>query len=200
MCTPRELRLKLERQPYNRKKRGNVMKKAAIALLIVLVVLIICSAKPIPEPVQCAICDDLPSDALCIINLHTGEKLNLTIYEPHPYLVGEIADEQAGGWFSLVQGAGIEGYKVGNEYVKVTIPRNTSKLDQHHFCKACRELLAPYSRCGYVLTDLKVTGSPAVYPITQSACFSIRCYRVFVERIPEKGKYEITITGFASTG
>ena len=101
------------------KKRRNLMKKAAIALLIVLVVLIICSAKPIPEPVQCAICDDLPSDALCIINLKTGKKLDLTIYDPHPYLVGEIADEQIGGWFTLVRGAGIEGYKVGNEYVKV---------------------------------------------------------------------------------
>lgn len=176
------------------------MKKAAIALLIVLVVLIICSAKPIPEPVQCAICDGLPSDALCIINLHTGEKLNLTIYEPHPYLVGEIADEQAGGWFSLVQGAGIAGYKVGNEFIKVAVPINTSKLDRHHFCNTCRELLTPYARCGYVLADLKLPASPVVYPITQPACFSVRCYRVLVERIIEKDKYEITITGLNSTG
>lgn len=170
------------------------MKKAAIALLIVLVVLIICSAKTIPEPVQCAICDALPSDALCIINLKTGEKLDLTIYEPHPYLVGEIADEQIGGWFSLVQGAGIEGYKVGNEYVKVTIPRNTSKLDQHHFCSTCRKLLVPYARYGYVLADLKLPACPVVYPISQSVCFSVRRYSVLVEKSLEKDKYIITIT------
>lgn len=171
------------------------MKKAAITLLIVLVVLIICSAKPIPEPVQCAICDNLPSDALCIINLKTGEKLDLTIYEPHPYLVGEIADEQIGGWFTLVRGAGIEGYKVGNEYVKVTIPKNTSKLDQHHFCSTCRKLLVPYARCGYVLADLKLPASPVVYPITQPAYFSVRRYSVLVERSLDKDEYIITMTG-----
>lgn len=171
------------------------MKKAAISLLIILAVLIIHYAKPIPEPERCAICDTLPSDALCIINLHTGEKLNLTIYEPHPYLVGEIADEQIGGWFTLVRGAGIEGYKVGNEYVKVTVPINTTKLDQHHFCCACRKLLVPYARCGYVLADLKLPASPVVYPITQPTYFSARRYSVLVERSLDKDEYIITMTG-----
>ena len=171
------------------------MKKAAIALLIILVMLIRGSATPTPEPARCAICDTLPSDALCIINLKTGEKLDLTIYDPHPYLVGEIADEQTGGWFSLVRGAGIEGYRVGNKCIQVAVQINTSKLDQHHFCKACRELLAPYTRCGYVLADLKVPSSPGVYPITHSGYFSVRRYIVLVERIPEKDKYEITIKG-----
>lgn len=175
------------------------MKKAAIALLIVLIVLIICSAKSIPGPECCTICDSFPSNALWIINLKTGEKLDLTIYEPHPYLVREIADEQTGGWFSLVQGAGIEGYKVGNEYVKVTIPINTSKLDQHHFCSTCRKLLVPYARCGYILADLKLPASPVVYPITQPACFSVRRYSVLVERSLEKDKYIITITGLEFT-
>ena len=175
------------------------MKKAAISLLIILAVLIIHYAKPIPEPERCAICDTLPSDALCIINLHTGEKLNLTIYEPHPYLVGEIADEQIGGWFTLVRGAGIEGYKVGNEYVKVTVPINTTKLDQHHFCCACRKLLVPYARCGYVLADLKLPASPVVYPITQPTYFSARRYSVLVERSLDKDEYIITMTGLEFT-
>ena len=175
------------------------MKKAVIALLIILVVLIICSSKPVPEPERCAICGALPSDALCIINLKTGEKLDLTIYEPHPYLVGEIADEQIGGWFSLVRGAGIEGYKVGNEYVKVTVPIYTNKLDQHHFCSACRKLLVSYTKCGYILADLKVPTSPVVYPITQPTCFSVRRYSVLVERSLDKDEYIITMTGLEFT-
>ena len=176
------------------------MKKAAISSLIILAVLIIHYAKPIPEPERCAICDTLPSDALCIVNLKTGEKLDLTIYDPHPYLVGEIADEQIGGWFTLVRGAGIEGYRVGNEYIKVTVPTNSDKLEQHHFCNTCRELLMPYTRCGYVLADIKAPSSLAVYPIAQAACFSVRRYRVLVEDFREKGHYEITITGLDFKG
>lgn len=110
-----------------------------------------------------------------------------------------IIDEQIGKWFSLVRGSGIEGYIVGNEYIKVAVPINTNILEQYHFCNTCRELQAPYSRCGYVLTELNVAGSPVVYPITQSTCFSVRCYRVLVERILKKDKYEITITGLDST-
>ena len=82
------------------------MKKVGIIWAMLLVVLMGCSVDSIPEPEKCSMCDDLPRHALCIINLSTGEKLELDIYEPHPFLVGEIAEEQSGGYFRLIRGAG----------------------------------------------------------------------------------------------
>ena len=63
-----------------------------IAICLVLLTLAACSTEKIPEPDRCAICADLPRHAPCIVNLSTGELLELDMYEPHPTLVAEIAD------------------------------------------------------------------------------------------------------------
>lgn len=174
------------------------MKKVAIIWVVILVVLKGCSTDPIPEPEQCSMCAGLSRHALCIINLSTGEKLELDIYEPHPFLAGEIAEEQLGGYFSFIRGAGIEGYKVGAEYVVVTVPVKSERMDQQYFCNACRERLGSNTKSGYVLTDLKEPDEPVVYPINTSNSFSVRCYNVSVLENAEKDKYEITITGHYS--
>lgn len=171
------------------------MKKVAIMWAIFLVVLTGCSKDTIPEPERCSMCDDLPRHALCIINLSTGKKLELDIYEPHPFLVGEIAEEQPGGYFSFIRGAGVEGYKVGAEYVVVSVPVRSEKMDQQYFCNACRDRLASNAKSGYVLADLKKPDEPVVYPIDISTSFSVRCYSVSVQENTEKNKFEITITG-----
>lgn len=171
------------------------MKKVAIMWAILLVVLTGCSTDTVPEPERCSMCDDLSRHALCIINLSTGEKLELDIYEPHPFLVGEIAEEQPGGYFSLIRGAGIEGYKVGAEYVILSVPVRSEKMDQQYFCNACRNQLASNAKSGYVLVDLKEPDEPVVYPIDISASFSVRCYSVSVQENTVKDKFEITITG-----
>lgn len=171
------------------------MKKVATIWVILLVVLMGCSTVPVPEPERCSICDDLPRHALCIINLSTGEKLELDLYEPHPFLVGEIAGEQAGGYFSLIRGAGIEGYKVGAEYVVVSVPARSEKIDQQYFCNDCRGRLAANADNGYVLVDLYDPSEPVVYPINISTSFSVRCYSTSVQENNEEDKYEITIVG-----
>ena len=174
------------------------MKKIAIIWSALLVVLMVCSTAPIPEPERCSMCDDLSRHALCIINLSTGEKLELDIYEPHPFLVGEIAEEQPGGYFSFIRGAGIEGYKVGAEYIVISVPVKSEKMDQQYFCNTCRDRLASNAKSGYVLVDLKEPDKPVVYPINTSISFLLRCYSVSVQENTEKDKYEITITGHRS--
>ena len=171
------------------------MKKVGIILIILLVVLIGCFMGSIPEPEHCSLCNDLSRHALCIINLSTGEKLELDVYEQHPFRVGEIADEQPGGYFSFIRGAGIDGYKVAAEYVVVSVPVKSEKMDQQYFCNGCRDRLAANAKSGYVLVDLKVPDEPVVYPIDISTSFSVRCYSVSVQENAEKDKFEITITG-----
>lgn len=78
------------------------MKKTTLLIWVILLTAVIdCSTETIPEPDRCSMCADISMHALCIINLSTGEKLELDIYEPHQYPVGEIAEEQPGGIFQL---------------------------------------------------------------------------------------------------
>ena len=74
-----------------------------------------------------SICDDLSRHGLCIINLSTGEKLELEIYEPHHFLVGEIAEEQPGGYFRFIRGATIEGHIACVEYSVASDSGRTEK-------------------------------------------------------------------------
>lgn len=174
------------------------MKKVTIIVVTLLIAWVLSSTAPIPEPKQCALCSDLSKHALCIINLNTGEKLDLAIYEPHPFLVGEIAKDQKGGYFSLVHGAGIDGYKVGAEYVVVTVPKKNNKMNQKYFCNACREKLAYSAQCGYALVDIKNPEKPVVYSIDNATSLFVRCYGILVEENEEKDIYRITIRGYYS--
>jgi len=171
------------------------MKKQIILCVALLVLLAACSTENIPEPERCSLCDDLPRHAPCIINLSTGELLELDVYEPHPFLVGEIAEEQRGGYFSFVRGAGVEGYKLGAESVTITIPVKADSLDQQYFCNQCRELFADYKNEGYALVDLKDTALPVVYAINADTTAAFRCYEISVQEIKEDGKYQISIIG-----
>lgn len=107
------------------------MKKFVLLCIALFIILMIYTSGPASEPERCALCDDLARHAPCIINLNTGEKVELNVYEPHPFLVGEIADEQPGGYFSFVRGAGVEGYKLGAESVTITISMENDELEKN---------------------------------------------------------------------
>lgn len=171
------------------------MKKSILFCVLLLTLFTACGAEPVPEPERCSLCDDLSRHAPCIINLGTGEKIELDIYDPHPFLVGEIAEEQRGGYFSFVRGAGVEGYKLGAECVVITIPTKSDKLDQQFFCNECRELLTDHAKSGYVLVDLKDTDAPVPYGISVDTFYSIRCYDISVQELTDDKKYEITVNG-----
>lgn len=171
------------------------MKKVILGLLIIIGLLFGYYMTTIPEPDRCSICDDLSRHAPCIVNLSTGEKMELDIYEPHPFRVGEIADEQPGGYFSFIRGAGIEGYKIAAERIVITVPVATERVDQQFFCKTCRERLNSIDSGGYIIVDLIQPDEPNIYPIKKDISMSVRCYSISVQDAPEKEIYEITITG-----
>lgn len=172
------------------------MKKVKLLIwMSLLMTMIGCATEQIPEPEQCSMCADISRHALCIINLSTGEKLELDIFEPHPFLVGEIAEEQPGGYFSFIRGTGIEGYKVGAEYIVVTVPVKSKNMDQQYFCNSCRERLVSETKSGYVLVDLKNPKEPVVYSVNTETSFSVRCYSVSVQENVDNQEYQITITG-----
>ena len=133
--------------------------------------------------------------APCILKLSTGELVELEIYDPHPYKVAEIADEQLGGYFAFVRGGGLAGWKLAAQYLVVTIPVRSKGLDRDYFCNSCRSLLNDYKWCGYVLADVKNPKAPILYRIKDRTSFSLRCYEVEIGKNEENGKYELMMRG-----
>lgn len=121
--------------------------------------------------------------------------LELAVYEPHPFIAGELAEEQQRETFSFVCGAGVEGYKLSAESIIIKVPMNVDKMEENHFCNSCRERLADCENQGYALVDLKDAKNPVVYKIDADAQVSFRCYSIIVREIKEDGKCEITIIG-----
>lgn len=172
------------------------MKKRAIVLAVVLILsAAIYYTFPIPEPERCSLCDSFPRHAPCILKLSTGELVELELYDPHPYKVAEIAEEQPGGYFSFVRGAGLDGHMVAAEYLTATIPVKADRMNEAYFCNDCRELLNDYKRCGYVLVDVRDPKAPVPYPIEKETSFSLRCYEVEIGKKEENDKYELIIRG-----
>lgn len=172
------------------------MKKIAIILAIVIIFsVIIYSALPVPEPERCSLCDSFPRHAPCILKLSTGELVELEIYDPHPYKVAEIAEEQPGGYFSFVRGAGLDGHMVAAEYLTATIPVKAERMNKEYFCNDCRELLNNYKRCGYAIVDVRDPETPVLYPIEEGTYFSLRCYDVEIGKNEEDDKYELMVRG-----
>lgn len=172
------------------------MKKIAIILAIVIIFsVIIYSALLVPEPERCSLCDSFPRHAPCILKLSTGELVELEIYDPHPYKVAEIAEEQPGGYFSFVRGAGLDGHMVAAEYLTATIPVKPERMNREYFCSDCRELLDGYKRCGYVIADVRNPEASVLYPVEEGTSFSVRCYEVEIGKNEEDDKYELMIRG-----
>lgn len=172
------------------------MKKVAIILAIIVILSsVIYFMLPVPEPERCSLCGNLSRHAPCVVNLSTGELVELAIYDPHPYKVAEIAEEQPGGYFSFVQGAGLDGHMVAAEYLTATIPIKAERMNKEYFCSDCRELLNDYKRCGYVLADVRDPEAPVLYPIEEGTYFSLRCYEVEIGKNEEDDKYELTVRG-----
>lgn len=172
------------------------MKKRAIILALVLIFsTAIYYALPVPEPERCSLCDNISCHAPCVVNISTGDLIELKIYDPHPYKVGEIADEQPGGYFSFVRGAGIDGHMVAAEYLTATIPIRSESMNKEYFCNSCRSLLEDYKRCGYVLVDLKDAKNPILYSIEEGTSFLLRCYEIEIVKNEEDYKYELMIRG-----
>ena len=171
------------------------MRKIAALCIALLVILSACWTNQNRNPEKCSLCDNLSCHAPCIINLITGEILELSVYEPHPFTAGELAKEQRTGYFSFIQGAGISGHKLGGKSVTVTIPTESVGLNRQYFCTACLDLLADHANQGYVLADLKDPKKPIIYSLYQNCTFSFCCYDTSIQKHRDAEEFVVTIIG-----
>jgi len=177
------------------------MRKIILILVMValLLSLVACSDVSAPEPARCSVCDYIPSHAPCLVNLNTGEVGEIALYEPHYSLVGEIAEEQRGGYFSFMSVAGLRGHlDACVPEAHVTVPDGVEKYEEKYFCNSCRELLEAYDQCGFVLADLRNPETPTIYSVEEGTEFEVRCYKVVITE-DDEGELDIAVTGSIPT-
>lgn len=146
------------------------------------------------EPVHCPICEGLRCHAPCLVNLHTGEIGELELYEPHPFKVGELAEEQRGGYFCFMTAAGLRGTKTADPWeIDMDIPAGGKPMRKNLFCRECHKLLANVSDDEYALLDLYDRSAPVVLSIRDGAEYSLRCYTITV--ISDENRYHMTVSG-----
>ena len=167
--------------------------------MALLLSLVACSGVSAPEPERCSVCDYIPSHAPCLVNLNTGEVGEIALYEPHYTLVGEIAEEQRGGYFRFMSVAGLQGYlDACVPEAHVTVSDGVEKYEEKYFCSTCRELLEPYAQCGFVLADLRNPETPTIYPVEVGTEFEVRCYKVEITET-DNGELDISVVGSIPT-
>lgn len=167
------------------------MKKCAWWILIIAFTFVVAGLFYIYDSsVECCLCNSTPLHAPVLVNLSTGEMLELAVYDADPFCPGELAEEQQTGYFTFVKGAGTSGYREGGKYVKVTIPPANARANNRHFCKNCRDQLSDCN--GYAVVDLLAPSDLSIYPIT-AGMVDLRCYTISI--VAKDLQYEITVIG-----
>lgn len=151
------------------------------------------------DPTQCALCgsgNGLRYHAPCLVQLSTGEVIELIVYDPHPTKVGEIAEDQRTGFAQLINQAGVSGLRDASNHVcHATLPQEFETMEASHFCHNCRMLLASVSTEGYVLLDLYDLNAIVPYVVKDNANYIIRDYTVTIDYDMELERYKINVQG-----
>lgn len=148
---------------------------------------------------QCSLCAGTRYHAPCLIDLSTGQIGELPVYDPHPYLQGEIAEEQQTGTFSFFFCADIMGWRDTSTYTcHLTLPSESRSMDPTLFCQNCQTILGSFSHKGYALADLYHLNEIQLYPIYDGANYIIRDYAVSVSFNNNSKDLSVDVVGLIS--
>ena len=173
------------------------MKNWLKILCAVLVVIIVVTAGMLftKDEKECCLCNSFRYHAPCLIDLETGELIELDLYFPHKTLVAELAEEQPEmSTFSFVQIGNVSGTKLtGDATIEINIPAD--KTYNPALCSDCQKLLPLGHTSRYVFADLYSKEEKILIPIKADSDFSLRCYDVTIEKNTEKGGVSAVIQG-----
>lgn len=130
------------------------------------------------QPVPCCLCNATRHHAPCLVDLETGSVTELSVYDPHPYLTGELAEEQSTtGTFSFVTCGEAQGYRnTTQKKVEITVP-DAELTGQALLCAECKKRYSIDTEKRYILMDLYKKEN--VHCISQSEqTISVRCYDI----------------------
>lgn len=170
-----------------------LQKILSVALVIGIMALSGCAAQ---EQKDCCLCDSFRYHAPCLIDLETGEMIELDLYFPHETKVAELADPQPDmSTFSFVRLGNVLGTKMtGNAIIEVDVP-NADKISSPALCKECRALLQKGYKGRYVLADLYDKESKKLIPICGGVEKVLRCYEITMIQNEEKDGIHVVVQG-----
>ena len=160
-----------------------------------------------PEPETCAICSNSRGPtfhAPCLLDLSTGNLVELAIYEPSCRYPGELSENQSLDHSVITFTANgdpmfIDRLKDIQRCVTYLPGEEGEPMDPEHYCRNCRAILARAATTGYVLLDLYHLDEIEAYPIQEGAEYNIRIYSVSVTRDIENNYLTITNIGHLLT-
>ena len=152
-------------------------------LLALLIPLLIVQVNEEPFTVSpCCLCNAIRYHAPCLVDLETGTITELSIYDPHPTMTGELAEEQyTTGIFSFVTCGEAQGYRdTTHKKVEMVVP-DTKRAGQTALCESCRDRYAVNIEERYVLLDLYEKENAYGIPMVDQT-ISIRCYELVISK------------------
>ena len=163
------------------------------------VLLLIISALMLREPEICSLCgsgEERPYHAPVLVDLSTGESIELRVYDMEITNQMEIAQEQTTGTFCPLRLNGHSGYRdTCDQTCRIYLPLEAPSLRQKHFCKECRVVLREFKEAGFVLADVYDRDDVKVYGIPEGATYTIRDYDVTVRWNEEVEDLEVLVQG-----
>ena len=166
-----------------------------ISLILAVVVVVVASLFLALENKECCLCSSFRYHAPCLVDLKTGEMIELRLYEDHPTLVAELSEEQShNGTFSFIRLNGVSGTKqTGPEKVDLFVP--TEAVLFPALCNKCKQQLPFGLASRYVLADLHGMEDKYLIPIVADTVLSLRCYDISMEADAEKDGIAVVILG-----
>lgn len=134
------------------------------------------------EQKDCCLCSSFRFHAPCLVDLVTGEMIELDLYFPHETKVAELADPQPQmGTFSFVSIGDVKGTKLtDSKTIELDIP--TESITNPALCKSCRKQLGGLVVGRYVLADLYNSEDKDTIQIKDGLCLDLRCYHITVQQ------------------
>ena len=146
------------------------------------------------EQKECCLCSSFRFHAPCLVDLETGEMIELDLYFPHPTKVAELADPQPKmETFSFVILGDVKGTKLtDSKNIELDIP--TDRTTNPALCRSCRKQLDGLLVGRYVLADLYDMEEKTLIPIDRSLSMVLRCYEITSNKA-EDGMLNVIIQG-----
>lgn len=143
----------------------------------------------------CCICNSLRYHAPCLVDLETGELVELDLYFPHPTKVAELAEPQPQMCtFSFVHLGSITGTKLTDrKIIEIDIPIS-EKTANPALCQECRKQVGGTFVGRYVLADLYDKDEKTLILISADLSMVLRCYKISATE-KESGILNVVIQG-----
>ena len=168
-------------------------KVISVVLALVLIVAAVFFFKR--EQKECCLCNSFRFHAPCLVDLETGEMIELDLYFPHETKVAELANPQPEmGTFSFVILGDVKGTKLtDSKIIELDIPVS-EKTTNPALCQSCRKQLDSLIVERYVLADLYDKEEKTLIPIDTDLYVVLRCYEIFAQEYHD-GALKVFVQG-----